>query len=135
MLEVAPREQVKVLVFDDLRKDTGAVYRDALAFLGVPDDGRTDFPRVNENKVHRTATLARLTQRPPAPLVAVARGIKRVAGVERLGVLDRVRRRNRAVTRREEISPAFAGVLRSHFRDDVAELGELIGRDLSAWTR
>lgn len=135
VLDVVPREQVKVLVFDDLRADTGAVYRDALAFLGVPDDGRADFPRVNENKVHRAAAVARFTQRPPSALVTVARGVKRIAGVERLGVLDRVRRRNRQVTRREEISPEFAQVLRDHFRDDVAELGELIDRDLSGWTR
>lgn len=132
--EHVPREQVKVIVFDDLRADAGAVYREALAFLGVPDDGRSEFPRVNENKVHQSAALARLTQRPPSTLVAVARGVKRVAGVERLGVLERVRRRNRQVTRREEISPAFARELRAHFRDDVEELGELIGRDLSAWT-
>ena len=135
LLEVVPREQVKILVFDDLRADTGAVYRDALSFLGVPDDGRTEFPRVNENKVHRAAAVARFTQRPPSALVTVARGVKRIAGVERLGVLDRVRRRNREVTRREEISPEFRQTLRDHFRDDVAELGELIGRDLSAWTQ
>jgi hypothetical protein len=133
--EHIPRERVKVLVFDDLRADTGAVYREALAFLGVPDDGRSEFPRVNENKVHQRAAVARLTQRPPAALVAVARGVKRVGRIERLGVLERVRRTNRQVTRREEISPAFAQELREHFRDDVAELGELIGRDLSAWTR
>lgn len=135
VLEVVPREQLKVLVFDDLRADTGAVYRDTLAFLGVPDDGRSEFPRVNENKVHQSAAVARFTQRPPSALVSVARGVKRVARVERLGVLDRVRRRNRQVTRREEISEEFAATLRDHFRDDVAELGELIGRDLGAWTR
>jgi len=133
--EHIPRERVKVLVFDDLRADTGAVYREALAFLGVPDDGRAEFPRVNENKVHQRAAVARLTQRPPSALVAVAKGVKRVGRIERLGVLERVRRSNRQVTRREEISPAFAQELREHFRDDVADLGELIGRDLAAWTR
>ena len=117
--EHLPREQVKVLVMDDLKADTGAVYRDALAVLGVPDDGRSEFPRVNENKVHQRPAVARLTQRPP-PLVAVAKGVKRVAGIERLGVLDRVRRTNRQVTRREEISPEFADRLRAYFRDDVA---------------
>jgi hypothetical protein len=133
--EHVPREQVKVLVMDDLKADTGAVYREALAFLGVPDDGRTEFPRVNENKVHQRPAVARFTQRPPAPLVAVAKGVKRVAGIERLGVLDRVRRTNREVTRRQEISPEFADRLRAYFRDDVALLGDLIGRDLGAWTR
>jgi hypothetical protein len=133
--ESFPREQVKVLVFDDLRADTGAVYREALAFLDVPDDGRSEFPRVNENKVHRAGSVARFTQRPPSSLVAVARGVKRVAGVERLGVLDRVRRHNREVAPRRQIDAAFAAELRDYFREDVALLGELIGRDLSAWTR
>ena len=135
VLDVVPREQLKVLIFDDLRADTGAVYRDTLAFLGVPDDGRSEFPRVNENKVHQSAALARFTQRPPSALVSVARGVKRVARVERLGALDRLRRRNRQVTRREEISEQFAQTLRDHFRADVADLGELIGRDLGAWSR
>jgi hypothetical protein len=127
-----PREQVKVIVFDDLKADAGAVYRDVLAFLGVPDDGRADFPRVNENKVHRAGALARVTQRPPRVLVGAAGAVKRVAGLERLGVLDRMRRRNRVVRRREAVSPGFAAALRGHFREDVAELSELIGRDLSA---
>ncbi len=131
--EALPREQVLTLVFDDMRDDTGAVYRRTLAFLGLPDDGRVHFPRVNENKVHRAEAVARFTQRPPAPLVSVARGVKRVAGVERLGVLERVRRGNRQVTRRREIDPELAAELRDHFRDDVGELGELIGRDLSGW--
>lgn len=132
--ESFPREQVKVIVFDDLRQDAAAVYRETLAFLGVPDDGRTTFPRVNENKVHRDERLARLTQRPPRPLVAAARGVKRVAGIERLGLLDRVRRRNREVTSRGEPSPAFVRELKDAFHDDVALLSELTGRDLSHWT-
>ena len=131
--EALPREQVLMIVFDDLRDDTRAVYRRTLDFLGLPDDGRVEFPRVNENKVHRAEAVARFTQRPPPALVSVARGVKRVAGVERLGVLDRVRRGNREVTRRRAVDPALVAELRDHFRDDVGELGELIGRDLSGW--
>ena len=56
-----------------------------------------------------------------------------MAGVERLGVLERVRRGNRQVTRRRELDPELAAELRDHFRDDVGELGELIGRDLGGW--
>ncbi len=133
--EALPREQVLAIVFDDLRADTGAVYRRTIEFLGLPDDGRTRFPRVNENKVHRAEAVARFTQRPPRPLVSVARGVKRVTGVERLGVLDRVRRGNRQVARRPETDPELAVELRAYFRDDVGELGELIGRDLGGWVR
>ena len=49
--------------------------------------------------------------------------------------MDRLRSRNRQITRREEIDPALDRELRDFFREDVAELGELIGRDLSAWSR
>lgn len=134
LLQVFPAEQVRVLLLDDLRADAGAVYREVLAFLDVPDDGRTAFPRVNENKAHRAGALARVTQRPPRALVGAAGALRRAVGVERLGVLERVRARNRVVAARPPIDPAFARELARYFRDDVALLGGLIGRDLSAWT-
>lgn len=134
LLETIPREQVKIVVFDDLKQDAGAVYADTLAFLGVPDDGRRRFEPVNQNKTHRARWVAALTQRPPRPLVAAANGVKKSLRLERLGVLDRVRERNRVVTRRPAISPAFRNELAAHFREDVRDLSELVGRDLSAWT-
>jgi sulfotransferase family protein len=133
--ESFPREQVKVIVFDDLVADTPAVYRETLAFLRVPDDGRTHFPRVNENKVHRAPGVARFTQRPPAWLVRAAMAAKEALGIERLGVMQRLRGRNREVVRRPPPQAGLVQEMREHFRADVADLGTLIGRDLSAWTR
>ncbi|MGI9538515.1 MAG: sulfotransferase [Miltoncostaeaceae bacterium] len=134
LLEVIPREQVRIIVFDDLRRDAGAVYADTLDFLGVPDDGRREFAPVNQNKTHRARWVAAITQRPPRPLVAAASGVKKGLRLERLGVLDRVRDRNRVVARRPAISQEFRNELAAHFRQDVEELSELLGRDLGAWT-
>jgi hypothetical protein len=130
LMATVPPEQLRVIVLDDLRRDARAVYLDTLGFLGVPDDGRTDFPRVNANKVHRAGRLARLTQRPPRALVRAAEGVKRVTGRERLGVLQRVRERNRSVEARSEPSPEFLAELREFFADDVALLERLLDRDL-----
>jgi len=135
LMSVAPRGQVHVVVFDDLRADPRRVYADALAFLGVPDDGRTEFPRVNANKAHRGGRVARLTQRPPRPLVKAVAGVKRAAGVERIGVLSRIRQGNRQAVDRPALRPEFAEELAGYFAEDVAMLAELIGRDLSAWGR
>jgi hypothetical protein len=129
-----PRERVLVIVFDDLRADAGAVYRRALEVLGVPDDGRSDFPRVNPNTVHRAPAVARLTQRPPKAALATARAVKRVTRVRRLGILDRVRARNRVEAERAPLDPAFLDEMAAYFRDDVARLSELVGRDLTHWT-
>jgi hypothetical protein len=130
LMSRVPPEQLRVIVLDDMRDDPRGVYTDTLRFLGVPDDGRTDFPRVNANKVHRAGALARLTQRPPRVLVKAAEGVKRVTGRERLGVLQRVRDRNRSVEARTAPSPEFLAELREFYADDVALLGRLLGRDL-----
>ena len=133
LLATAPREQVKVIVFDDFRADTGAVYAETLAFLGLPDDGRREFETVNANKEHRTRLLARLTQRPPKVLVSAAKGIKRLTGIKRLGILDRLRQSNRRAATREGLDPHLKEEMKTYFADDVALLGSLIGRDLSHW--
>lgn len=134
LLGVIPREQVLPIVFDDFRADPGAVYRDTLAFLGVPDDGRREFPRINPNTVHRAPAVAKLTQRPPGVALAAARAVKRVTGIKQLGILNRIRARNRVVAERAPLDPAFLDLLADHFRDDVALLGRLLQRDLSHWT-
>lgn len=133
LLEIVPSGQAKVIVFDDFRADAGAVYRETLDFLDVPDDGRQDFPRINENKMHRAETLARITQRPPRPLVHAATAVKRTLRVRKLGVLQRLRERNRVTAQRERISPGLERELKEYFRDDVARLGALLGRDLGHW--
>lgn len=133
LLETVPEQQVKLIVFDDLRADTGRVYAEVLQFLGLPDDGRRQFEAVNANKEHRTKLIARLTQRPPRPLIAAATAVKRVTGIKRLGVLNRLRQSNRRAATRQELSPELARELREYFAEDVALLGRLTGRDLGYW--
>jgi Sulfotransferase domain len=130
-----PVGNLKVITFDDFVRDTRRVYLETEQFLGVPDDARVDFPRVNANKQHRYGWLGRVTQRPPQPLVAAARTIKRAAGIERLNVIPRIKARNRRVADRAQVDPAFRRMLADHFRPDVEHLGALIDRDLTHWCR
>ena len=88
LTEFFPRNQVKVVVFDDLIRSPGATYQDVLAFLDVPDDGRTSFPALNQSKRLRSSRLARVIRKTPSWLTVPVRLGKRVLGVERLGVLD-----------------------------------------------
>ncbi|RME59030.1 sulfotransferase [Candidatus Parcubacteria bacterium] len=50
VMNVFPADQVMTIVFDDFVRDPGTVYRNVLAFLGLPDDQREDFPKVNAAK-------------------------------------------------------------------------------------
>jgi len=128
-----PREQVFVRLYDDLAIYPRRVYEDALAFLGVPTDGRTAFPRVNAHKRLRNRTLAALTERPPGAWLPVRAFLHRVLGVDRLGVLDGLRRWNAVETPRLPLDPAFRAHLTEEFRPDVERLAALIGRDLTPW--
>lgn len=132
-----PREQVKVVVVDDMRRDTGAVYREILHFLRVPNDGRQQFPRLNESKQHRFKAVGHLTNRAPGGSMSrLAEAAKRTTGLEpRHGWLGPIRRLNRVARPREPLSPTFAAELVDYFREDIGQLGELIGRDLTHWYR
>jgi len=46
-----PREQIKVVLFDDLASNTERVFSDTLAFLGVNAGFRPNFDVVNPNKI------------------------------------------------------------------------------------
>ncbi len=133
-LRVFDREQLLVIVFDDFKRDAADAYRRALAHIGVSDDGRAEFAPVNESKTHRLRWLSNFTQRPPEPIFEAAQAIKRMIGVEDLGVMRRLRSANRKPQRRTALSPAFEAELRAFFVDEVRALGELLDRDLSAWS-
>jgi hypothetical protein len=111
------------------------VYDDVIAFLGLPYDGRTEFPRINDNKRARVTWLRNLIRKPPPGLREAYRGVKARVGRERLDAIrQRVLQRLTVNARREPLSPAFRAELVELFRDEVALLGRLLGRDLSHWS-
>jgi len=133
LLAVVPPEQVQTVVFDDLARDPGGEYRRVLAFLGLRDDGRVDFPSVNVRPAHRLQLVSRLTQRPPRSLVRAASALKRRFGLERIGILDWLRRANRVPAERPQLPGGFRLVMADTFAEDVALLSSLLGRDFTPW--
>lgn len=123
----APRSQVLAVLLEDMKRDARGAYEGALRFLGVPSDGRAEFPPINERKRLRSAFLgdaARLVQ-----------NTKRKLGIRRsFGVLTAFRELLTVPKARPQLRPEFRRELSDYFRDDTALLGELLGRDLSHWT-
>ena len=133
LLRGVPREQVKVIVFDDFVRDAGSVYCEVLSFLGVPSDSRDTFPQINESRAHRSTLLGNFLQRPPRRLVALALRARDALGIERLGVLDYLTRANTLRARPQLLSAQMRKELVTVFREDVLLLSRLIGRDLTHW--
>lgn len=91
-----PDKQIKIVQFDHWCKEPRATYLEILSFLGLPDDGRLDFPRVHEAKHHSSRKLARMIQRPPSWALSTSAAVRRVFGLRRLGIAQLIRRLNRS---------------------------------------
>jgi len=133
LLAVFPRDQVLVVFFEDFKASPRAVYKRVLDFLELPDDGRTEFPRVNENKVIRSRWLSRFTQHPPRFLSRAASTIRKWIGRDDLVFLASLRAANSTPQARKPISPEMRAAMISEFSSDVQLLARITGRDLSSW--
>lgn len=130
VLSIFPREQVKIVLFEDFVADTKSVYEDILDFLGLASDGRTDFTAVNTRRTYRFPKVAWLFFK----LIAMFSQMRKRMGIlwnaNILPVVDRFLTTSKPPA---GLDPAFRAELTEIFRRDVQLLSELIDRDLSHW--
>ena len=121
-------DRVRVVIFDDLARDPASTFEETLRFLDVDPTFRPDFEVVNQSKRTRSPRLQAFAHSPAFQRVA-ARLPPRL-----FHVLWRASQR--ANIRPEARVPIDSGLRAQLVRDlapDVAELSELLGRDLSDW--
>lgn len=133
VLMVFPADRVHFILLDDFVSDPTGEYLRLLAFLDLPDDGRREFPRVNEAVQYKWPWLGQFPKRMRGyvakPLSSLRRNT-RFRGTGALRILDRLN------TRRSSVAPVreeFRCYLDSVFYGEVKLLEELLDRDLSAW--
>ena len=126
-------DRVHIVIYDDLRRDTPGVYGRVLEFLGVDPGFVPDFAVANPNKVVRFATVQDAVFQPPAIVRRWIPFLRRYPFVHRLR--DLMLRLNSEARSREPMDPDLRRRLTRELAPDVAELGTLIGRDLSDWSR
>lgn len=120
------RDRVLTILLDDVAADPRREYLRALRFLRVDDDFRREFPVYNSARVNRSPHLTR------ALFLAIQ--IKDRLGIRlNLDLWRRVFERNVVTTPRESLPCAVIDMLRCHFADEVALLGDLLGRNLQHW--
>jgi hypothetical protein len=124
-------DAVKVILYDDFVADTAGAYADLLRFLSVDDSFRPEFVRVNESKLPRNPRFQALVVRPPGPLARLVPALRRFELAHRLRAA--ILALNSRAERRPAMDPALRRRLTLELTPEVERLGELIGRDLSAW--
>lgn len=132
VLSMLPSDQLLVLVFDDLAQKPGAVYRAALAFLGVDDDGRTEFPAANVRRIQSTSFRRAVGVVPESFWNAVVQ-FRRLFGLKEFGIRRRLGEATAKRVYPEPLREEFRAELSRVFRDDVERLSDLLNRDLRHW--
>ena len=141
------RERCHVIVFDDFAANPAAVYREALAFLGLPDDGRTDFAPRRESRAYRFGWLQRLLKRPPKRVRLALGGQKfrqRFKKIDEIkpdpplvGAILRWRKQllrwNQIPAPELSLSSEMQVRMRDALAPDIIHLARLLRRDLSDW--
>lgn len=133
LFKIFPRTRVHIALLDDMAADPRREYLRVLSFLGLPDDGRTDFPRINEARAYKLPWLGqipRLLRRRFGKLFFLLRQNTRFQGTGLLALLDSFNTKTRP---RPPLSPEFRHYLDEVFDSEVKLLEELLGRDLRAW--
>ncbi len=134
LLKQVGRERVHVVVYDDIASDRVKVYRELLAFLGLPDDGRTRLRGRNGHREFRHAWAQALVANPPQWVMSWLEGRQR-AGRSRPHWVRNIRRRvkhwNTRRVKRAPLTPAMRERLQRELAREVERLNGLLGRDLT----
>ena len=127
------RAQIKIIIYDDFKRDNEGVYRDVLAFLGLDPSFTPVFQAHNKGHVLRSKRLQRVFQRVifgerwAAPLKPM---LKRLIPERLRRVLVRRIKKQWLSRPKDALDPALAAELKQHYRGEVEKLSTLLGRDL-----
>lgn len=124
------RNQVHIIVMDDLKANVAQVYRDTLTFLDVDPNFEAALEVVNPNRVYRSRTLMQMLNF-PSPLQANLRAL--VPSRLRRMIGAQLRKMNTTHRQRQPLTGETRRELQAHFAPGVDELSQLLGRDLSHW--
>ncbi|MCS6941797.1 MAG: sulfotransferase domain-containing protein [Geminocystis sp.] len=124
LLSFVERKQVHFVFLDDIRKDARSEYLKVLNFLGLEDDGRTEFPAKNTAKEHRLQFIA--------PILRWGATFKKRIGIYKsLGIV----KLNTRYRQRPPMDNQLRAELIQYFREDIRLMERLLNRDLSDWLR
>ncbi|CAN5138707.1 hypothetical protein BH20ACT5_BH20ACT5_07860 [soil metagenome] len=134
LLTHVSREQVHVVLFDDLRTDPGGTWAALTGFLGLPAQPQPAFDRLNAStKTYRSAVLRRLTHRPPSVLSAPVNRLRQWSRTTPNRLVAAAKAQMGRAEAAPTVSPAVRAEVADYLASDTTLLGRLLGRDLTRW--
>ncbi len=133
VFQLFDRSQVHFIFFDDFVSEPRREYLGLIDFLRIPDDGREQFPKANENVRFKSRAIARIPRAIRAALLPQMKAVKKLTGVRKFGIIQTLDRINAKPLPRPLMQQDFQEYLNELFSDEVRLLEDLLERDLSSW--
>ncbi|NEQ36351.1 MAG: sulfotransferase [Okeania sp. SIO3I5] len=128
--EIFTPQQIKVYLYEDLLADKTTLSQDIFRFLEVDDRFVPDFQRsFKQTTVPKNRNLNILLNR-PNPLKAIAKQLIPTSIRKKIG--DSLKEKNQG---KPKLSPKIRQQLIAVYREDILQLQDLIGKDLSSWLK
>ena len=128
-----PREQIKIILFEDFKNRTAREYEQTLEFLELESDARTEFPVVNQNTQPRLMSL-KYKIKDQGPLITRTKNfIKKTLGVKQLGIAGLIDNINTRRVVRPPLPEALKNEILETYREDINNLEEMLNVDLGHW--
>jgi hypothetical protein len=126
-LEHFPKQNIRIILFDDFIKDTSKSYCETLQFLGVDESHIPELSNRNPNTTIRSPKLMTMLQDPQHP---VSKVVKKVLpkSIVRKGK-SVLKNANTKVEDRKQLSIATRDSLRKKYKPNVFALNELLHKE------
>ena len=126
-----PREQIRVYLMEDWLNEPREFFRDLFGFLGVDDTFMPDTTRRHNVTYHPRSQLLEALLRKRHPFKTLLRAL--LPQLWRDKMVSMIVSLNR--TKPPPLDPELRRQLTEGYRDDILQLQDLIGRDLSHWLK
>jgi hypothetical protein len=132
LMGCVPPSQYLILIYEEFFADQGASYARVLEFLGAPNDGRNNFPRVNEATQLRSARIAKLYILAPTWVRHVWHKIRETFGIT-FRAIRLFRWLNETPLVKHPIPDDLRQSIAAAFVEDISRCEKLLGRSLAIW--
>jgi len=119
------KDQIKIIIFEDFKKDNLGVYKDILKFLGVDDNFKPVLNIYNPRSIPRLLFINQL-------LVKLGNvSIKNILPATlRKGINKTIRKLNKKPEKKESLDNEFRNKLYRKYMQEIEALSNIIDRDL-----
>ena len=126
-LAAFPAQQVMVVRFNEWVADPRPTYLEIIDFLGLDDDGRSEFPPINQGLTYRSRRVVRFISHPPDVARKFVRLLKRITGVPAQTAIRVARKMVRLLSApgyKKQISAELRDEIRRYYAEDNRMLDE-----------